>query len=256
MEFDVLRNTLASANTSSIRVYNLSKINRSLIKHDLSDPSTIQQVELRAGYGSIMAVIFTGNIQQAWSVREGNNFITQMESYDGGDALINGITNFTFNTGTAQKTIIEKLAASLPNVTVGQIGDYPGNCARGNTYSGNTGELLNTLTGGGFYIDNGKAYCLNDNEAIEGEIEIINPKSGLLGTPVRENIYVNIELIFEPRVQLGQIIELQSITGDNVNGTYKVIGLHHRGTISSAVCGDAVTSLRLNKSLQKLDIVT
>lgn len=259
IEFDITRNTLTSANVCSIRVFNLSQNNRSQIRKDISNYGELRFIELKAGYDLNLPVIFTGNVSQAWSVREGTNFITQIESFDGGFAFANGQTNIPIPAGTKQASIVRNLASTLPGVTVGTIGNIPGTLSRGNTHSGNTLSILQTLTGGGIFIDNGKVNVLGNSECLEGEIKIINSQSGLLGTPVREQTILTFDILFEPRVAVGQIIQLDSLEGGpnaaNFNGFYKVISVKHRGTISKAVSGDAVTTLGMFYGTESLTTV-
>lgn len=245
VEFEIHRNSLSSANVCSIRVFNLSPNNRAQIRKDQFDFGDLRTITFKAGYGKNLSVAFTGNISQAWSVREGTNFITQIESFDGGYAYINAVTNEAFPGGTQQSTVIDSLAQSLPGVSIGAIGAYDGQISRGNSMSGSTTDLLNSLTGGGFFIDNGKANCLNDDECLEGNTLVINPASGLLGTPTKESTYINLDMLFEPSLRVAQLVELQSITAEHFNGTHKVLSIKHRGVISEAVCGDAVTSIGL-----------
>ncbi len=244
IEFDITRNTLTSANVCQIRIYNLSPFNRNQIRFNVSDYGRFRAVELRAGYGTNLAKIFAGNISQAWSVREGVNFITQIECYDGGFAFNNGVTNMQFPAGVEQKQVIRTLAGSLPEVEVGSFGSYPGTLSRGNTYSGNTTEILSQLTGGGFFIDNGVANALGTNEYIPdfGGTIVINSKSGLLGTPVLEQTIVRFDMLFEPGLNAGARVLLQSITENNFNGEYKITSVKHRGMISEAVAGSVITT--------------
>jgi hypothetical protein len=255
IEFDVNRNILSSANLSSIRIYNLSKHNRASIRKDQYDGGVLRRVILQAGYGTNLPIIFDGDIQRAWSVREGVNFITQIESFDGGYAFLNGLVNQTFPRGTDQRTILLELLGHLPGTQVGTVGDYPGRTTRGSAYSGNTAQIVTELSGGGFFIDNAKANCLNDSECLRGEIQVITSASGLLGTPVREETFLNFDMLFEPRLVIGQELALDSITGDNFNGLYKVIAIKHKGMISESVCGDAITSVGLAYGLGKLKTV-
>lgn len=245
IEFDIHRNSLSSANVASIRVYNLSPNNRSQIRKDQFDFGDLRTISLMAGYGDNLSLAFQGNISQAWSVREGNNMITQIESYDGGYAYVNAITNQSFPSGTPQESIIDSLAGSLPGVSVGAIGSFPGEISRGNSMSGSTTDLLRDISGGAFFIDNGKAHCLKDNECLEGNIPLINSKSGLLGTPIKEQTYINFDVLFEPSLKVGQLIRLESETAEHFNGTHKVLSIKHRGMISEAVCGTAITSVGL-----------
>lgn len=244
VEFDITRNTLTSANVCQVRIFNLSEKNRNQIRFNVSDYGQFRLVRLRAGYGSNLPVIFTGNISQAWSVREGTNFITQIECYDGGFAFANGLTSAQFPAGTSQRDIIKNLASSLPNVSLGVVGDYPGSLSRGNSYSGATTDILREITGSGFFVDNGKANALNTNEYIDdgAGVAVINSKSGLLGTPVLEQTIVRFDMLFEPQLTLGQKIILESDTANNFNGAYKVTGVKHRGMISEAVCGEVITT--------------
>lgn len=245
VEFEIHRNSLSSANVCSIRVYNLAPNNRSQIRKDQFDFGDLRTIQFAAGYGNNLSLAFSGNISQAWSVREGNNFITQIESYDGGYAYVNAVTSDQFPAGTNQETMIDSLVKALPGVQPGAIGDYAGQLSRGNSLNGSTTNLLTEITGGGFFIDNGKAHCLNDDECLEGPIPLINPQSGLLGTPVKESTYINFSMLFEPSLKVAQLVRLESTTAEHFNGTHKVLSLRHRGMISEAVCGDATTEVGL-----------
>ena len=259
VEFDITRNTLTSANVCSIRIYNLNTNHRNQLRFNVMDSGVFQFVNFQAGYGSNLATIFSGNITQAWSVREGTNFITTIESFDGGYAFNNGNINTTFPSGTSLKTVINTVAAALPNVTVGTVGSYPGSLPRGNAVNGSSTGLLSDLTGGGFFIDLGKVNCIGDNECVPGGLSVIDDSAGLLGTPMRELTKLTFDIIFEPRLIVGQLVNLQSSEGafqrGNFNGTYKVVGIKHRGTISGAVCGDAVTSVELFYGTSALSVV-
>lgn len=259
LEFDVTRNVLTSANVCSARVFNLNAHNRNQIRKNINDYGDQRLIRLQGGYGANLPLIFDGSITQAWSVREGVNFITQIESFDGGFAFANATSNFTAPAGATQKSVIESLIQDMAGygVKLGSIGDFPGVLSRGNAYSGNTYDLLREMTGGRFFVDNGKAYVLADNECLEGTISTIDAAAGLLSTPVREQTIINFDMLFEPRLVIGQQIQLKSLTADsNINGNYKVISLKHRGIISEAVCGSAVTSVGLLQPLGTQSLVT
>lgn len=243
VEFDILRNTLSSANTSTFRIYNLSELNRNKIRKNVWNYSDLRKISFRAGYEDNIPLIFSGNILRAWSARQGVNFITHIEAFDGGFAFANSKGDISFNKDTPQGSIFQSLINSLPGVSRGVIGKYETVTTRGSTYSGNAADLLRELSGGGFFIDNGIANVLGDNECLRGEIELINSDSGLLGTPILEETLLTFDILFEPRLKIGQKIKLDSMTGKNFNGDYKVVSLKHKGIISDSVCGDAITSV-------------
>lgn len=248
VEFDIWRDTLVSLNRASIRIYNLNANNRAEIRKNVTDLNDIRRVTLMAGYGTNLSIVFTGTIMRAWSAREGTIFVTQIIAQDGGFAYSQSQTNVTIPASSAgpvlTQTILKTIAGDLaPSVTLGAIGNFPVPILRGNTYSGPTMHLLDQLSGGGSFIDNGKINILGNYECLQGQLLVINSATGLLSTPILEGYILHFDLLFEPRVVPGQMIQLQSSTAENFNGTYKIISIGHKGTISESVCGDAVTSL-------------
>lgn len=250
MEFDITRSIFSSSNYASIRVYNLNKKNRNLIFKNQIDQSSFRQIQLQAGYGDALSVVFNGDIQEAWSVREDVNFITQAQCFGNGFAYANAQSNQTIVEGTPNESVLKSLIADLPGVKLGKIGSYPGTLSSDRAFSGSTVKLLRDLTGWGFFIDNGIAHCLNINETLVGSIDTISSDSGLLGTPTIEGgVYLVVNILFEPQVVMGQSVKLDSTTlylpGTDSNTTFKVVGIQHKGMISPTVCGEAVTTLKL-----------
>lgn len=252
LEFDIVRRATGSLNTASIRIYNLSEYNRNKVLKDAFDIGTFRKVTLQAGYGEgpFWPEIFTGTISQAWSVREKNNFITQIECFDGGFGYQNGEISRQYVEGTPIQSIIEDVIADMSHEGVkrGSVSQFPPRLiSRGNSYSGSNLDVLQQLTGGRCFIDNGKVNCIYDDQYLSSEEEniIINSSNGLLGTPVREQAYLRFEILFEPKVFVGQRIRIESESAKNYNTFYKVFSVQHKGTISSAVCGDAVTTIEV-----------
>lgn len=271
LEFDIIRKNWGESNSASFKIYNLNETNRNNIRFDQFNMGVYQKIQLDAGYiGAYLpqgvapgqlTTLFRGNISKAYSVREKVDFITHVEAYDIGFASSNSFSNLTFTKGTSFFSVIQSLMNDLSKYDIqpGPIGDvYRGQVlTRGNTFSGPTVELLFQLTGNGFFVDNGIAYCLGDSECTTGPIVEINSASGLLGTPYLENKFLSFDMLFEPRLRVGQQIFLSSGTAaDNVtNREYKVTGLHHKGIISQAVSGEAITTLSCLYGPQGLNIV-
>lgn len=251
LEFDITRKLLGSASTALFRIYNLSPERRNqLLINQWSAENDFRLVTLNAGYGPGPAypLVFNGWTSRGWSVREGNNFISQLECFDGGNAYINATIDETFKAGTPYQVIIETLIARLLEFKVsrGTIGTFTGSTTRGYSASGSIVQILSELTGGAFYIDNGVANALGFTEAIGSNlIPVINASSGLLNTPVRETNYLHFEMLFEPKLVIGQLVNLQSATEPSYNGQYQVRSVHHKGVISGAVCGEAITTVEL-----------
>lgn len=257
VEFDIKRSNQQSTNVGSVRIYNLADKTRNIIRKDENTYdgtfATRLGVQFDAGYGKTLSTIFKGSANRAWSVRESVNWITQIEAFDGGDALINAKTSQTFASGTPTSKIIDAAVGDMSQYGVekGVISSYEDSLGRGNALSGNSAQIINEYAPNAFFIDNEKAYVLKDNDCIQGSISTINSSTGLLGTPVRSKNKITFDILFEPRIKMAQIIKLESNAERTAtaplsfNGNWKVISIHHHGVISYSNGGTAITSLEL-----------
>lgn len=280
IEFEIFRKLMAAPSHCQIRLYNISEHNRNLLAYDFSNfkPSK-RVVSLRAGYGTNLPIIFYGTVTQCWSVREGNNFITTIESFDGGVSYTNGEipATQTFPKGMLWKDLFETIMGKgypaetnpyLPGTTFGAIGknfitDEQGNLTRltkSEPATGNTVKYLRSRVADAFFIDNGKSFILGDPECRKGTIALIDSSTGLLGTPQKENSILSFDILFEPSLVVGQKVFLQSTTlsgaNSSINGAYKINSIKHRGTISPTVCGSVITSIEIVFGPQALVEVT
>lgn len=249
ISFRINRNVNASANTANITVLNLSEDTRRKIYLDNYKTFYYKRVELRAGYSNgkeTLPLIFKGNIQTAFSKRNGVDYETTIDALDGGFAYVNGYSSRQFAKGTTVQQMLNTLAADLPFIDKGKIGNFTNKLTRGNTIDGPTLSYFSTFSEQNFFIDLEKINCLQKNEGFEGNIKVINADCGLLGSPLRQESFLTFEMIFEPRLQIGQFIELQSQTERSYNGTYQVIGIEHSGIISDAQSGTCKTKVSLN----------
>lgn len=245
MEFTVERSRASSANVTHVRLYNLSKNHREAIQKDRWNEDNRRKFELYVGYdseGKILPRIGFGNINRAYTMREGVDMITVIESYDGGWGLQQARTNITLPAGAKKATLIEAFVNDLVKFGIkrGSIPEAIGTFPNGVTYSGPTEEGLKQYTGGRGFIDNGFVNIIADNEAIESTI-FISEATGLLSTPIRETAYIHYIMMFEPSLFLEQIVNIQTRTGVRVNGKYKVYELSHSGIVSPTVSGRMTT---------------
>lgn len=243
IEFDITRNTLSSANVCQVRLYNLSPVNRNQIHYNAFSQGPMRAILLKAGYGDTLSTIFNGNITRAWSVREGVNFITQIECYDGGFAFVNGTVDISFPAETPWQVVIETIAGYLPDVKLGTVGNFPGSLSRGNTFSGNPAQILFEITGGAVFVDNGKVNILASDEYIQqfDTVATINAATGLLDTPILEETVARFRMLFEPSLNVGYLVNVDSSTNPIFNRTYKITAVKHRGMISGVVAGEVIT---------------
>ena len=247
IDFTISRQALGSSQEATFRVKNLGEKTRNLIYKDPYALTEYIAVQFRAGWQDdpVLPICFNGFVRSASSFREGQDFITEIKAYDGGMAMANGFFAQTV-IGKTVGQLMQALARTLPGTTGSTyIGDFPAKGSRGRVLLGNTWNILVQLSDGLAYIDNGDVKILNYNEAIQGAIPLIDSSSGLLGVPRRTPTMIEFDILFEPRVTLGQFLQLRSLSNPIYNGTYKVMKILHRGTVSPAVAGEYITSVGL-----------
>lgn len=253
LEFDVVRTTLGSVNTGTFNIYNLKPSSRKQVHHDWWETLKYRKIVLSAGYdrNPKLPQIFVGNVQSASSVRQGTNWVTRIEAYSGIYGIQNGQVSLSLQSGFDMKTALVTAATAMPNVSLGAIGDFePPQSSRGLSLCGNAWDVIQGLVvpqGGECFIDQERACMLQKDDYIDfpgNVLEISSLSEGLLETPQRSQQGTIVEILFEPRVQVGQLIRLTT-EETTYNGLYVVKGIRHRGIISGAVGGDCRTVLTL-----------
>lgn len=244
IDFDVIRNTFSQANTAMVRIYNLNPLTRSKLRKDKYSINKLKKIRLAIGYGDQLSSVLSGEVQVAYSERVGSDYITTIQSFDAGKAYATATINRQYSAGTRYDTIMNDLVSSLKNAGVekGKIGAIEGETKRSASYSGSVIQIAENLSGGNFFIDQGKAFVLALDEAYRSGVPVIRAGTGLLGTPVRDFQNVTINMLLEPGLSIGQLLQLESFSDPTFNSIYKVISLHHSGTISETTSGSVKTT--------------
>ena len=244
IDFDITRNTFASANNATFRIHNLAPTTRDKIFQDKYNIYRYCFVDFYAGYGDQLSLLFTGKVMQAYSEKQGTEIITEIQAMD--NDIIQSYSMHTFEAGTSKTDVVKTLASDMPNVKLGAVGNQNGVLANRLITDDLTFVAINKVTGNSAFIDLNKLHVLGNNEVLKDvEIYKIDSDTGLLGTPKRRDAQVEVDMIFEPRIVVGQLVEIESSTASIFDGQFKVIGIHHAGTISGAVAGEARTTVNL-----------
>jgi hypothetical protein len=249
IDFSVSRSMTGGANTANFTVYNLNADTRNKIYKDQFILEA-RAIQMFAGYDdgkkTMLPMIFNGQLKQAYSSREGTEFKTEIEAFDGAFAMTQGNMNTTQAAGQTMKDTMLGMMNALPNISGATVGSgYDQQNKRGQVIMGNPAEYLKMLSSNRFFIDKNHAYVLADDEVLKGDIETIDASTGLIGTPKKSGQILEVELIFEPRLTLAQSLEMISTTNKSLSGVYKVIEIVHSGTISPVVGGSVTTKLKL-----------
>lgn len=244
LNFNVQRSSMASLNSCQLQIYNLKPETRQKIFQDRLDFRRYRKVILQAGYDDL-ATLFVGNLFQSFSYRQGVDIITSINARDGEFDTVNAKTFRSVAEGTTFRDLLKGLIGDFTNITEGTVGDVEGELIRPAALDGNTYALLDTYSGNQVFIDLEKVNILKPNEVLVGEVPLISPQTGLLKTPQREDAFLTIATLFEPRIIMSQIVELQSTVAPVYDGQYKAVGVTHQGTISGAVGGECQSTFNL-----------
>lgn len=242
VEFSVNRTLFADVNTLDIEIYNLAPQTYNQLFFDYFNMK-YRTIILEAGYETTgLSTIFIGDVWSCYTRREKTNTITKIHAIVGLKSL-QAFTDMTLGGITRDRV----LAAVAKDMNL-ELEIYSGqNIAfeRDVVLSDNSMKIAQQYSDNNAYIDNGKLIILNDVDAIKGDVPLINDESGLLGVPQHEDAILSVEIMFDPRFIIGQIIEIRSRIHPQFNGQYKVYGIKHDATISGAESGSASTTLEM-----------
>ena len=241
LQFNIVRNTLAQSNTGDFTIYNLGKATRSAIFQDRFATQIIKYITLSAGYEGKLIQVFKGKINECYSKRVGVDVLTNIKAWDIG--VNERVMCVTFQAGISFKEAIKNVLAQSP-YDLGAIGDIQGTFKTDTSFVGTPLNIANQITNGHTFVDNGTVNTLNNNECLDTGVLVLDDKT-LIGTPERRNQSVTANIIFNPSLMVGQLIEVQSSIASDFSGTYYLGGMTHSGTISGAEAGQRITTVDL-----------
>jgi len=258
IDFNIQRSLKGSAGAAQFRVMNLKPDTRDRLRQDKTEFTFDRVATLKAGYGDNLKTVAVGQIREANSVRNGTDYVTTIDTVDGGFGFSNGRIDVTYSKNTEKNEIIDGLIKSLSKqgIEKGVVSTFEGQISRAQVLSGSPTDILKDIAiqeGANFYIDNNRVFFLKSDEVIGTQNTVIEFKSstGLLGTPRREGQYIRIDVLFENSVHVGQVISLQSTTTPLFNGQYRVHEVYHSGTISGSESSKVITTVGMLKGTFK-----
>lgn len=258
--FRVNNAALPYAAESTFQIYNLAPEVRRDLNKDTFQQAVYKRLSFAAGYATELPipVIFKGGITLAYSYRRGPDWITEISARSGAYAQQNSQINLTVPSPYHFDKVLTQIVKSMEpqHVGLGVIGNFTVPNTRGIVFCGNSWDLLVNAILPSYAqatINNELVYILNQNEVIEtqGTIETIDAETGLLDSPRHQDNMLICRMIFEPRLQMFQSIEVDSIEPGN-SGTWKVQCVDHMGTISGAEGGTLNTQVTLYRTSAQL----
>ena len=245
MHIDLTRNTSASTNSATIRLHNLRQETREAIAKDRLNTSSYYAIRVLAGYDRRLSEVFRGNIRECYSLKQGPDWVTSIVADDGMHAIANGYSSFSIDSGAKNSDVFSRIISDLPGIAEGAIGAIgDGTKSRGQVIAGSSAKALDDLSEGQFYIDSETANVLDENEFDIAKTVLLLDGKRLFTSPRRREAYIEVDTLFLPDCDIGQVCELRSREA-RMDGQYKVVGFSHSFTVSQATAGSATTRISL-----------
>lgn len=164
-----------------MEIYNLSEPTRELFNTEYTS------IVVSAGYGERIGVIFTGDIQSATHLHEGQNWVTKIIASDGGKALDQALINKTYKKGTTMGQMMQDFQniSGIPDLTMVNL-DVDKVLERGKTVSGMMRDVLTDLgnsNGFDWSVQDGSLVAVKTDVARSSQRVVISAQTGMLGTP-------------------------------------------------------------------------
>ena len=228
--FDIDKTPQSTANNAKISIYNLNESNRDLLKNDKENLFIILEV----GYQDEIDQLWVGDIKRSTTGRKGADFVTTIESEDGGQAIREARIDKSYAPGTNIKSIIGDLANTLKDaggVAIGTLSRVKDEVTQnGFTASGISKIVLDDLAEKQdleWSIQDNEVQFLEPDQDTGEEVVLLTPETGLIGSPVSREKGIEFKaLIQTTKIRPGRPVKIQSRQFD---GLYRINKAKYQG---------------------------
>lgn len=224
--FEVDKTISEKPNPAIVRIWNL---NRDNINKLLSNE--FKRLVLSVGYQELRP-IFSGDITKIKVIRDGVDFILEVECGDGFKDYTSARSSVTLKAGATDEDVLKELQKTMPGVRKGTV-DVPNKrkLTRGKVLSGDTRTILKKIAANNnadWSIQDGELVFLPRDKVLDSEAVLLSQDTGLIGTPEQTDDGLELTCLLNPLIQIGGLVRLESIL-EFFNGEYKIVKLVHSG---------------------------
>lgn len=228
-----------SANTAKVSIWNLNKAHIAELNKDDC------VVVLRAGYGTVMPLIFTGVVTFAKTKADGSDEVTEVELVDNRVELRDTYVSVSYSGNVNCKTLIEDTAAQMGVTATFSYNAKFADIPNGYSYVGPARNVLTKAcdtSGLVWSINNGVLQIKKPGDTMSREVYELSAQTGLIGTPERVQISGDdgsysygwdVEYLMNAAINIDDYVYLNSkyvrgyfrvysvvIEGDNMEGSW------------------------------------
>lgn len=229
--FDITRTIKPEPNTADIKIWNLSPDHRKSLEELDNVP-----VQVEAGYAGQTSLLFRGITRTVFTVREGPDLVTTLQTGDGEKEYKTARINIAVAGGPvtvaaglsniqAIRTVVRALGIGEGNLVSvqGQIAAAIPLFPNGTVLTGSASQILQRLLqslGLEWSIQNGTLQILQAGQALIGTATVLTPETGLVGSPSVDNKGIlSAQSLMIPDIFPGRLLLLSS---EFLAGTFRI----------------------------------
>ena len=245
LSFNILNNAGMGIKNANISIFNLAESTYMPIlkEYTQTKKKVAISLEISSKEGVLPSITFSGTCRRVGLERP-DNTLTEIvfDAFDGGNEMLNAISNFSINKGATILELKKEYANTLGlDFFSKSSNDYS---ILSENFTSNTknvfDELKEVFRNQDVFIDNQKIYFLDDNYynnlSIAGKLFTLSlsEKTGLQSVPKPAGHTLEVEHRILPNIKRGQLLNIEIMSGidKRFNGLYKVVGFQHKGLIS------------------------
>ncbi len=220
--FKIEKSLVGYPNLGNIKIYNMSHDSRSKISEKG------QEIKVNAGYADMIEnsipLLFSGDIINVIHKYIAPDWVTEIFAGDGANVLGSGAVNKSYSPGTTIEEITKDVIKNVENTSKKlAIGFFDGvkNCLSGKRsilrqfqISGSIMAALNFLAkecGFDWSVNDGVAEVFPKGQPVSDVAPIIiNQFTGMIGSPERTEVGVDVKSLLLPTLKLGRTIRIES----------------------------------------------
>lgn len=228
MDFSVTKSRKRSSNKAEITLWNLEPTSLGV----LQSPGC--EVRLVAGYAEAAGLVFEGQIaKRGVSISpERPQLKVTISAGDGESALARVSAGISLDVGASYRDAIRACCVDM-GIKSGNLEDIPGidrQFAGGFVAVGPTRDILTGLMrdlGCEYSVQNGALQGLAPRAARRETAVLLNPTSGLIGSPTKSKDGVEARSLLQPSILPGSLIQIDAI---DLKGIYVASEVTHAGS--------------------------
>lgn len=243
VSFEVVKSVRSYPNLAKIEIYNPNAQTLSYLEDKFSE------IVFNVGYEGNVRLIFKGQIRNIVDTRQDVDRVVTVYAGDGEQDWQNAIFNSTIDSNVGLSAVLEDIQATFPNTVSGDTSlvDIPADKLRPQSLSGASKDILDRIAneyGFSWSIQDGAfEFVPNDKPISENEAVLINPETGMIGSPIITEIGADVTSLLNPSLQPNKLFTIESaanevvlgdlffrdVTRTRAEGTYKVQEVIHKG---------------------------